>query len=215
MALQRLDEIESIAERAASDLLSVAEAMNVYIASLQAAVQMTKIAQEENQKDDEPVKVPAQIFKALVDTLPRFGESSTLLVNVAGFHDQVGQRLIRVHENLTSLNEVIAEIVGEPFETKGADDKRPARATRPKPQWADQGDDQGPKDAQGPKEAKGSFKDKPAGQKDAPKRKSPKPTGLAEKALNRDPSLLGPTQDSLEQQEVDGLINNLFKNTEE
>jgi hypothetical protein len=112
LALRRLDEIEAIADRAASDLLSVSEAMSVYIASLTGVIQVAKIGRE-NLDSEEPIQLPGQIFKALAETLPRFGESSNLILTLAGFHDQVGQRLIRVHDCLASLQAVLEDAVGE------------------------------------------------------------------------------------------------------
>jgi hypothetical protein len=58
------------------------------------------------------IQVPTQIFEALTATLPRFGESSSLIVSLSGFHDQIEPRLSRVYDFLATLNELLSNILG-------------------------------------------------------------------------------------------------------
>jgi hypothetical protein len=208
------------------------------------------------------IQVPTQIFQALTETLPRFGESSSLIVNLAGFHDQIGQRLIRVHDCLTALETALTGLAspkpgprpgqGEGYKPRprpGTDDgfkPRPRPGTgdgfkpRPRPDreneegrparanhWAKGQPDQAERGqserGQGEPKPKKWAKQGPATKDYAAARDkrppadrakgpvSPSPRGLAAKAKNRDQSLVGPTEDSLTQAEVDELMRHLFK----
>jgi hypothetical protein len=202
LALERLDEVDEIAERAATDLLNVSEALSVYIDSLQAAVKIAGLGQS-NEANPEFIQTPSQIFQALTETLPRFGESSTLIVNIAGFHDQIGQRLIRVHDCLVSLNDLLSAIVGQPPQSAQAQPE----ASHPKPPQ------KAPQDADASNELDACVSlTPPEGQTEIAPPIATKPRkGLAAKAKNRDRSLLGANLDALTQVEVDELLKNLFK----
>jgi hypothetical protein len=205
MALKRLDEIEAISDKTANDLLNISEEVGVFISSLKGAVRLAEFSQDaannseaDSDRDSaapETMAIPPAIIRALTETLPLFGESADLMVKLAGFHDLVGQRLIRIYDCLNSLAQVLGGILGREADLIVPPDDEPADGLRRTKKTEKTSDS---------KTVKSSRK-KTEGQ--------PEPTkSLKAMAENRDKSLTGPGgKDELTQKEVDALVKKLFK----
>jgi hypothetical protein len=205
MAIKRLDEIEAISDKTANDLLKISEEVSVFITSLKGAVRLAEFCQdaanntEAGFDQDAPVletmTIPPAIIRALTETLPLFGESADLMVNLAGFHDLVGQRLIRIYDCLSSLAQALGGILGLEVDlTAPVVEEQADGQSRTKKTWK----------TTDSKTVRSSRK-KTEGQSEPAK-------GLKAMSKNRDKSLAGPGgEDELTQKEVDDLVKNLFK----
>jgi hypothetical protein len=213
--LERLEECESLASRASNSLLDLGEAMESAQEEFQGSLESFLGVPAGQAKPGSPELTALMEHDASLEGLCQawetfsegLGKLTAGFAELAAFHDLCGQRLISASETITSVLELLEDILAWAGGAKtgpGYSPKIPKSPTAAKPPKAlTGGQAQGPRKKPDGADGPGGYRSGQGGQ-----------TGGKAGQLapgRRDPSLEGPSLSALSQEDADMLIEALDK----